>query len=115
MSSHKLKEKWSILAEAGFDMDDVWDNSSEARSNKGGEGSISEEKIEKILDWLQVNGVKETSPKDCFEGDEDKTKRMIALREKFRSEGHDLYSRRDMSKKDLRIKLDFENKMKGSE
>ena len=114
MDFPQLREKWSILAEVGFELDEFWENSSETRSTRGREINISEEKIEKIIDWLEVNGIKEGSPKEFFSGDEDRTKRMIALKEKLRSEGNELFSRRALNKKDLKIKLDFPIKTKGS-
>lgn len=115
MDLPQLREKWSVLAQVGFEIDDCWEHSSDTHSTKGGESTISEEKIEKIIDWLEVNGIKEGCPKDFFEGDEDRTKRMISLRQKLRAEGHGLFNRRAMNKKDLQIKLDFPIKMKGSE
>ena len=42
---------------------------------------MSEDKLEKILDWLQDNGVREGKPSSIQEDDEAKRKERVMLKE----------------------------------
>ena len=78
--SQKIRERWSILAEANFDLDDEVVFKSE-ESTKGSDSNIAVDKIDKILDWLQDHGVKEGCPGDIQEDNEEKCKQRVLLKQ----------------------------------
>ena len=105
MCALKLSQKWSIMAEVGLDFDEDWDGNSSVHLTRTGSQLSNEAKNQKILEWLQQNGIKEGSPSEFFENDEKKTQKLQALREKLMKGQSDILSRRK-NLKNLHIDAD---------
>ena len=79
--ANKIKEKWSMIAQLSFEMEEDDDFKSNPSTKEGSE--ITEEKIDKILDWLQRNGAKEGTPASIIEAGQDLCKQRILLKQEL--------------------------------
>ena len=76
----QLKEQWSVMAEASFEMNNTSSKLKHKVSSGGESTSCNSDKADKIVDWLQGNGIKSGVPETIFEEEEDKRKQNVLIR-----------------------------------